>query len=95
MESAKTGNHYDIIINDDIVVRENVTTRDQIEKVVNFHRDCYALGDPGFKLVDVGTRWAMNDIYGQIIETQMRSLNGHIFKDDLDRSEWRKYAPAA
>lgn len=95
VESAKTGNHYDIIINDDIVIRENVTTSEQIEKVVNFHRDCYALLDPGGKLIDVGTRWAMNDVYGQIINSQMRSLNGYVFKDDAERMEWRKYAPAA
>lgn len=93
VESAKTGLHFDIIVNDDIVIRENVTTADQIQKVTNVHRDCYALLDPGGKLIDVGTRWAMGDIYGQIISSNMRSLNGHVFKDDMDRAEWRKYAP--
>lgn len=91
VESAKTGNHYDIIINDDIVVRENVTTGDQIEKVKNFHRDCYALLDPGGMMVNVGTRWAMGDLYGSIINGNMRSLNGHHFRNEEEKIEWRKH----
>lgn len=95
VEAAKTGQHYDIIINDDIVVRENVTTAEQIEKVMNFHRDCYALLDPGGIIIDVGTRWAMNDVYGQIINTNMKSMNGYVFKTEEEKKEWRKYLKAA
>lgn len=95
VESAKTGMHYDIIINDDIVVRENVTTAEQIEKVVNFHRDCYALLDPGGVMIDVGTRWAMNDVYGQILAGNMSSMNGYVFKSEEEKLDWRKWAAAA
>lgn len=95
VETSRIGLHFDVIINDDIVVRENVTTKEQIEKVENFHRDCYALLDPGGIILDIGTRWAMDDLYGRIITKDMRSLNGHVFVDEAERLDWRRYAPAA
>ena len=90
VESSRIGLHFDVIVNDDVVVRENVTTREQIEKVDNFHKDCYALLNPGGMILDIGTRWAMDDLYGRIINKDMRSLNGYEFKDEEDRLNWRK-----
>ena len=90
VESAKTGLHFNVIINDDIVIRENVTTREQIDKVINFHRDCYALLDPGGVIVNIGTRWAMQDLYGHLMLNEMRSLNRHTFSTEEERLEWRK-----
>ena len=91
VESAKTGLHFDVILHDDIVVRENVTTRDQIQKVITYYRDSLDLLDPGGLLLCVGTRWALGDLYGHIMESEMRSLNGHIFKVPGETNEWRKY----
>lgn len=91
VESAKTGLHFDLIIHDDIVVRENVTTRDQIQKVITFWRDSLDLLDPGGKMIVVGTRWALGDLYGHLIENEMRSMNGHVFTTPEERMDWRKW----
>ena len=93
IETAKTGRHYDLIIHDDLVERNNVGTAEQKQKVITFYRDSLDLLDPGGRLVVIGTRWALGDLYGFLMDTEMKSLNGYTFKDAADRSDWRKYAP--
>jgi hypothetical protein len=93
IEGSKTGMHYDLIIADDLVVRENVSTPDQIQKVITFYRDLLDLLDPGGELVLIGTRWTLGDLYGWVMENEMASLNGHVFKTPEERMDWRKVAP--
>ena len=35
-----TGQHYDIILLDDVVNRDTITSKDQIDKTINFYKDC-------------------------------------------------------
>lgn len=93
VETAQTGMHFDLIVHDDLVERNNVGTRDQIQKVITFYRDSLDLLDPGGRMVVIGTRWALGDLYGFIMDNEMSSLNGTRFKDEVERSEWRKCAP--
>ena len=90
VESAKTGLHFDLIIHDDIVVRENVSTKEQRQKVITFYRDSLDLLDPGGKMIVVGTRWALGDLYGHIMESEMRSMNGYVFQNPTEALEWRQ-----
>lgn len=94
IDSGKTGAHCSLMIFDDIVSAENVTTKEQIQKVTNSYKDCLPLLNPGGRRVIIGTRWAISDIYGQIIENDMKSLNGHGFETVEERKRWRDYAPA-
>jgi hypothetical protein len=75
VEKALTGGHYDIIVHDDLVEENNINTKEQIQKIIRFYENSLDLLDPGGKLLVVGTRWAMGDLYGHLIETQMDSLN--------------------
>ena len=93
IETALAGRHYDLIIHDDLVERNNVGTKEQMQKVITFYRDSLDLLDPGGRMVVIGTRWALGDLYGWLMETEMKSLNGHVFKDAAERAEWRKFAP--
>lgn len=68
LEKEQTGQHYDIIILDDLVARENVQTPEQREKVKQYYRDCFALLDPGGTLVVIGTRWHQDDLYATVLE---------------------------
>lgn len=68
VEKTKTSQHYDLIIADDIVVRENVGTEEQIEKVKLHYKDLLDLLEPNGTLIIVGTRWHYTDLYGDIIE---------------------------
>lgn len=63
-----TSQHYDMIICDDLVNRENVTTIEQIKKVIRFYMDCLDLLEPGGELIIIGTRWHDMDLYGWIME---------------------------
>lgn len=68
-----TSQHYDIIIMDDVVNRENIGTIDQIKKVYKFYQDALDLLEPGGELIVIGTRWHDADLYGWI-------MNGDIDK---------------
>lgn len=88
--SSSTSQHYDVIIMDDVVNRENVTNIEQIKKVYKFYKDCLDLLDPGGELIIIGTRWHDADLYGWIMEGDsekqgeipkkiLREINQHQF----------------
>lgn len=68
VDRAKTGGHYDFVINDDIVNEKNAFTPTGVKKVrrhVNVMRPI--LEGNGCQLM-LGTRWAFNDVYGWLEE---------------------------
>ena len=69
-KQAIVGLHFDIIILDDVVSRNNINTKDQIQKTIDHYRLLLSVLDPGSdkRLVMVGTRWSWVDLYGWIIE---------------------------
>lgn len=72
-DAEKTGQHYDLIIHDDIVGRETVTNTQQIEKTYQYYKDCVWLLDPPKpgnakpEIWVIGTRWHPLDLYGWLI----------------------------
>jgi predicted phage terminase large subunit-like protein len=62
--------HYDKIILDDIVNRDSVNTREQIEKSILFLKDILDLLEPGGELIILGTRWHDQDLYGWIMDKE-------------------------
>lgn len=60
--------HYDLIIMDDIVNRDFVTTPEQIQKTILFYKDALDLLEPQGKIIIIGTRWADADLYGWIMD---------------------------
>lgn len=60
--------HYDMIIMDDVVNRENTFTKDQIQKVILRYKDNLDLLEPGGELIVIGTRWNYDDLYGWILD---------------------------
>jgi hypothetical protein len=94
VEKTQTSQHYDKIMLDDLVVRENISTGEQREKVITFYRDTLDLLEPGGELVVIGTRWAMGDLYQHIIDNEMGSINGHVLGSELERSNWRDWVAA-
>lgn len=92
VETTLNGKHFDLILNDDLVEPNNVRTKEQIEKVIAFQQDCYNQLDPGGTIVVIGTRWANQDLYGEILNTQLKSVNlAQVPQDKMH--EWNKYAP--
>jgi len=68
LESNLTSQHYDIIIMDDLVNQDYVNTADQIQKTINFYKECLNLLEPGGELIVIGTRWHDRDLYGWIMD---------------------------
>ena len=68
LEKEQTSQHYDLIIADDLVSRENVQTPEQRSKVKDYINSLMALLEPNGELWVVGTRWSMDDAYGDLLE---------------------------
>lgn len=60
--------HYDLIIMDDVVNRDLVSTPEQIQKTILFYKDALDLLEPTGTLIIIGTRWADSDLYGWILD---------------------------
>jgi len=75
LEGALTSQHYDVIIMDDLVNQDYVNTADQIEKTINFYKECLNLLEPGGELIIVGTRWDDKDLYGWIQDSDNNIIN--------------------
>jgi hypothetical protein len=93
LEKSLTGYHYDLLVMDDLVDATNITTKEQIEKVKAFYRNSLPLLDPGGRIVTVGTRWAISDLYDDLITQQATVINGHKLTTPEERLDWRKWIP--
>lgn len=72
-----TGSHYDLIIPDDLVNRDNVRTLEQRNNVYDFLDSLQAQLDPGGSMIVTGTRWHVDDAYGRINkDDDIRIANG-------------------
>jgi len=70
IESAVVSSHYDWIIFDDIVNKENAKTAEQRLKVIEALAEYQSLLDPPHdQHTIVGTRWHYMDVYGAVIKT--------------------------
>lgn len=62
IDMAKTSQHYDLIISDDLQNKDNCKSKEQRDKVKE-HFKLYAnLIDPGGMILSVGTRWDFDDL---------------------------------
>lgn len=70
-DKATVSQHYDLIAHDDLVNRQTVNTKEQIEKTRKVYSDSFdLLKKPDGEMVIVGTRWDDKDLYGEIIRAQ-------------------------
>ena len=68
IDNNLVGGHYDIIIMDDVVNRDNIATMDQIRKVIQRYKDSLDLLETGGQMIIIGTRWHDSDLYGWILD---------------------------
>lgn len=66
IDSNLVGSHPDFIIMDDVVNRDNINTREGMEKVILRYKDALDLLEPGGALIVVGTVWSDGDLYSWI-----------------------------
>lgn len=82
-EGELTSRHYKIILFDDVVGKENSTSREQIQKVVNFYtQSLQLLKKPGGEMLVIGTMWSYADLHNHIIENLYEEFDIYV------RSVW-------
>lgn len=72
VEAETTGGHYDVIILDDLTGLQNSQTPEQREKTKRFRRSMINLLEPGGLLVEIGTRWHLDDTFAEIFEKESK-----------------------
>ena len=75
IDKTVTGMHYDKIIMDDLHSENNVTNKEQIDKVIAYWKLAYSLLEPQGRLIIVGTRWDYNDLYQEILDYHRDTYN--------------------
>jgi len=68
VDGQPTSKHFSILVYDDVVTRESVTTPDQIAKVTDAWALSLNLGAEGGKRRYIGTRYHANDTYKTVID---------------------------
>lgn len=68
LDIVRVGMHYDVVIADDLHSEKNVTSQDQIDKVIQHIQLMTSILDPGAQFIIIGTRWDDKDAYGWIID---------------------------
>lgn len=68
IEKEQTSQHYDLIILDDLVARDNCGSKELRDKVKQYYRDSLDWLEPGGQIVVVGTRWHQDDLYSLLLE---------------------------
>lgn len=69
--AGKTGQHYDLIICDDLNTIENSENQEQRKKIIRHYQMNISILDPGGTLVVIGTRYAVDDVIGYILENEV------------------------
>lgn len=72
VEAETTGGHYDVILLDDLTGLQNSQTPEQRSKTKRFRRSMINLLDPGGLLVEIGTRWSLDDTFSEIFDKEKR-----------------------
>ena len=68
--TVKVGQHYDVILMDDVNSHKNSDTVDKANKVLNYYKYLISILEPNGLLAVIGTRYAQNDLIGHIIENE-------------------------
>lgn len=71
ISANKTGQHYDLIICDDLNSDKNSATPEGRKKVIKHHQMNYAILEPEGTYVVIGTRYATDDVIGHILENEI------------------------
>lgn len=69
--AQKTGQHYDLIIADDLNSKDNSYTQELREKVIEHYKYYISLLEPDGTLVIIGTRYSYGDVIGHILDNEI------------------------
>ena len=97
IEQDITGSHYDIIYFDDIVQVTNTSTSEAMRKLKKKFAGYIPILKPGGKRIIVGTRYKIDDLYGELIDSGIPHIIRKVEEDGklldphiLDQKELEK-----
>mgnify|MGYP001243134080 CR=1 FL=1 len=70
VDGQPTGKHFDVMIYDDVVTRESISSPEMIEKTTKAWEDSLNLGTASPRIRMIGTRWHFGDTYRAVMERQ-------------------------
>ena len=82
IDGQPTSKHFDLLIYDDVVTLESVTTPEQIKKVTDAWAMSLNLGAEGGRMRVIGTRYHFNDTYAFMIKSGLVKTRIHAATDD-------------
>lgn len=62
------GLHFDTIILDDVVSKNNINSTEQIEKTIEYYKLLLSILEPDGKIIVIGTRWSSYELYSWLQE---------------------------
>lgn len=74
--TTKVGQHYDVIIHDDMNSPDNTNSPENAEKVIRHFKYNVSILEPTGTMVVIGTRYAENDCIGWILENEEIEMVG-------------------
>jgi len=73
--TTKTSRHYDFIVADDLVTRDNITSSEAKENLYKYFQDLLDLLDHPHGVIDVvGTRWDFGDLYSTLMDPENKHI---------------------
>jgi hypothetical protein len=81
--TTKVGQHFDVIIADDMNSPQNTSTIEQARKVIDHYKYSTSILEPTGTYLVIGTRYSQNDLIGHIIENEQTNLSP-------EKLEWAK-----
>lgn len=72
--TTKVGQHYDVIICDDLNSPNNSNSIENAQKVIDHYKYNISILEPEGTYVVIGTRYASNDVIGHILQTEPHDL---------------------
>jgi hypothetical protein len=82
VDGQPTGKHFSVLVYDDVVTLESVSTPEQIKKTTDAWRLSLNLGAHGGRRRMIGTRYHANDTYAELIKQKSVKVRLHPATDD-------------
>ena len=89
MQGNLVSTHVEIILLDDLVNWDNITTKEQVDKVISFYKSTQDILEPHGELIIFGTPYAYADLYAWI-ENKENAVHREfaIYKKPAWEGEW-------